>query len=620
MRIPAVWLREFIPVPEAGAELQAFCDALTMAGLEVEEILDTPIGPTLYTKITPNRGDWASVYGTAREAVATLPALSLKPMADSASTNTSAPLPADFASVTIDDPDNCPRYAAKIIRGVTIGPAPDWIRQRLEAALGDKYRPVNNVADITNYVMLELGQPLHAFDLDTLQNGEIVVRQANTGETLTTLDGMERTLSPGMLCICDHEKPVAIAGIMGGAATEITSGTVNVLLESAHFDPLSVRRTTKRLGLKSEASYRFERFVDPALVPIAAERAAQLIVECAGGVALPGLIDVVAKKPVPRRVLARIDRIRQLLGVDVERDAAIAGLERLGLTVERSGTAMDCGIPSWRPDLAIEDDIAEEVGRIALGYENLPATPPPVQNPQGGDSLLGRFKTKVRETLVRAGFQELQSHSLVSPSALFDPAESETQVHLRSPRAPEFAALRTSLLPGQMAVAARAMRDGMSDIAVFEVGAVYQKASDGAYREPLRVSGLCAGSAMPAVWNLKGEAYPVDLYYAKGAVEELLQALGIAKVTFAAGEHSATHPGRTATITAGDTLLGIVGELSEQVVAAHDLPRRTYVLDLDGDALAASCHRYDGALFGPIEVPGSRPRPCARLRPIGTIR
>jgi phenylalanyl-tRNA synthetase beta chain len=253
MKIPVAWLREYVDVPEDAAGLHAFAERLTMAGLEVEEILETAAGPTLYTKITPNRGDWASVYGTAREAAAA-GSLPLNPFLAPPRTRIRARRKPShrFAWRTRRLPalrrqDRAQRRA---------GPSPRWMQERLEAA---GMRPVNNVVDITNYVMLELGQPLHAFDLDTLPGGEIVVRQARAGETLTTLDGVPRKLEPGMLCICDRDNPIAIAGIMGGGPTEVAERTRNLLIESAHFDPRSIRRTARRLPLVSEASYRFER-------------------------------------------------------------------------------------------------------------------------------------------------------------------------------------------------------------------------------------------------------------------------------------------------------------------------------------------------------------------------
>ena len=307
MKVPISWLQEFIPVPTDGEAFTQFCDALTMAGLEVEEILD---GPTLYTKVTPNRGDWASILGTAREAAAINADISVTVPAGLANTSGEGPV-----AVTISDADACPRYAATVIRGVTIGPAPDWMQERLTQALGDKYKPVNNIVDITNYVMLELGQPLHAFDLATIDGGQIIVRRANPDEKIITLDGEERILSAQPLCICDASRPVAIAGIMGGLETEITSGTTDILLESAHFEPITIRRGSKAIGLASEASYRFERFVDPNLVLQATARAAALILEIAGGTIDGPTTDVIAKPHVPTRVLARIDRIRRLLEI-----------------------------------------------------------------------------------------------------------------------------------------------------------------------------------------------------------------------------------------------------------------------------------------------------------------
>jgi phenylalanyl-tRNA synthetase beta chain len=583
MRIPVSWLRDHIDVPEDPADLAEFADALTMAGLEVEEILDTPEGPTFYTKITPNRGDWASVYGVAREASAVFPESRLKPL-PVAQTTTMA---ADLVSVTIEEPIRCPRYTATIVRGVRIGPTPAWMQQRLAAALGDRYRPINNVADITNYVMLDLGQPLHAFDLATLHGGAIVVRGARAGETLRTLDGVDRALTPGVLAICDADRPIAIAGVMGGMDTEITKTTVDVLIEAAHFDPLTVRASARAIGLTSEASYRFERFVDPDLAPIAADRAARLIAEIAGGEVVPGRVDAYPGRTPPRRVMARVDRIRKLLGADVDRDIIIAGLERLGLSVERSAGALDCLIPSWRPDLTIEDDIAEEVGRISLGYAHLPEKLPPVRSGGGKDSPRGRFQTAVRETLLRAGLQDALTHSLVAPSPLATPDETAHRVIIRSALSPELSTLRTSLIPNLLGIAARAHSSGVRDIAVFEVGPVYRREDDGSYLEPLRVAAVFAGSAMPAAWSVKPDALPMDFYFAKGVGEELLTAFGVRDLIFQPTEHPITHPGRTASVSANGVTLGIVAELSETVAEAHDLPRRTCILDLDADALHA---------------------------------
>ncbi|WP_309708775.1 phenylalanine--tRNA ligase subunit beta [Armatimonas sp.] len=565
MRIPLSWLNDYIAVSEG--EQEAVADALTMAGLEVEETLETPHGKVWYTKITPNRGDWASVYGTARELAAIFPEKKLQPQHPPRSAGAGGGV-----SIRIDDTANCHRFRATVIKNVKIGPTPQWIQDRLTAALGDRYRMINNVADITNYVMLELGQPLHAFDLDTIPNSEIVVRQSRVGEKLVTLDGTEHELPEGTLCICDNQRAISIAGIMGGKDTEITEGTTNVLLETAHFDPFCVRRTAKKV-VRSEASYRFERYVDPNLVAIAGDRAAQLIVEHCGG-EIVGVSEAVAQPTPKRRFLARLDRVRVLLGVDVDRDAAIAALTRLGLEVEQSAGALDCLIPAWRPDLTIEDDIAEEVGRIALGYANIPEKIAWQIGQRGQDSPRAAFILRLKNALVQQGLQEVITHSLVAdggPGALL----------LRNPMAPEYSQLRTSLVPNHIGIAQRAVREGIRDIAIFEVGNIYKPGA-----EPLRVSGLVSGSANANLWAIKGESYPADFYYAKGIVESLLAGLGIA-AEYIADTSPFTHPYRTASVLVNGQNIGMIGEFSTAVIEANDLPKRTCVFGLDGEALAA---------------------------------
>ncbi|MBC7809191.1 MAG: phenylalanine--tRNA ligase subunit beta, partial [Akkermansiaceae bacterium] len=490
-----------------------------------------------------------------------------------------------------------PRFSLTVVRGVQVAPSPQWLQNRLIAA---GMRPINNVVDITNYVLLETGQPLHAFDLATVPDGAIVVRAARPGEKLKTLDGVERALEAGMLCICDSEKPVGVAGVMGGAATEVTDATTDILLESAHFDPYSVRRTAKRLGLRTEASYRFERYVDPLLVPAAAERAVRLLVEIAGGTVEGERLDVVSKRFTPRRVVARVDRIRKLLGADVDRDSAIAGLERLGISVERAAGAIDCVIPAWRPDITREDDIAEEVGRIALGYANLPETLAPVRSGAGGDSPKGRFTTFVREAMIRAGLQDVHSHSLVTPSPL-DLADAAKRMNIRLPLSVDLATMRTSLLPGLLKIVANAFAGDLKDAAVFEIGPVYHRELDGAFREPLRITGAVTGSAMPQAWAIKADVFPADFYFTKGVVEDLLRALGVAdEVTFTPANLPNLHPGRTAQIALAGENIGYVAELSEIVVESHELPRRVYVFDLDGDALLARWSGNVASRYAPL--------------------
>jgi phenylalanyl-tRNA synthetase beta chain len=590
MKVPISWLQEFIPVPTEGQAFTDFCDALTMAGLEVEEILD---GPTLYTKVTPNRGDWASILGTAREAAAIDAGITVKSPVGTPLATGDGPV-----SVTITDADACPRYAATVIRGVTIGPAPDWMQERLTHALGDKYKPVNNIVDITNYVMLELGQPLHAFDLATIGGGKIVIRRAASDEKIKTLDGEERLLTAQPLCICDASRPVAIAGIMGGLETEITAGTTDILLESAHFEPITIRRGSKALGLASEASYRFERFVDPNLVMQATARAAALILEIAGGVIDGPTTDVIAKPHVPTRVLARMDRIRRLLGVDVDRDEAVAALKRLGIDAERSAGALDCLVPSFRPDIAIEEDIAEEVGRIALGYDKLPETVPPVTTGRGINAPGAEFAAKVRTILTGLGLQDIVGHSLTSPETAWTEAEQASMVAIRNPMAPQYSSLRTSLFATLLPTAARAVDSGIRDFGIFELGSVYCRTAAGAYTEPRRLSVVLAGTLTAGMWGVKPGTVPVDVYFAKGVVEHLLRGLGIGEMTVKPASHILGHPYRTAEVLASGKVIGYFGEIRSGLsLAARDsdtgqiyntaenLPARSVFIDLCADAL-----------------------------------
>ncbi len=599
MKISVNWLREYLPVPEDPTALSAFNDVLTMAGLEVEETFDSPDGVALFTKVTPNRGDWASVYGTAREASAArnLPLAPYPGYATRVPELTGNTAKNGSASAIVEATELAPRFSLTVVRGVKVAPSPAWLQNRLLAA---GMRPINNVVDVTNYVMLETGQPLHAFDLATLPGGVIVVRVARPGETLRTLDGVDRALDETMLCICDADKPVGVAGVMGGASTEVTDATTDILLESAHFDPLSVRRAAKKLGLRTEASYRFERYVDPFLVPAAALRAAKLLEDLAGGTVEGERLDVVSKRFTPRRVVARVERIRKLLGADVSRDAAIAGLERLGISVERAAGAIDCVIPAWRPDITREDDIAEEVGRIALGYDNLPETRPPVRSGSGADSRKGRFTALVREALIRAGLQDVLTHSVVPPSPL-DLEDAAKRVTIRLPLTEYLSGMRTSLLPNLLKIVGNALAGDIKDVAIFEIGPVYHRAEDSTFHEPLRITGAVTGSAILRTWGVKQDALAADFYFAKGVVVELLDALGVGNgVTFGPAVLPNLHPGRTARILRGGAVLGHIAELSETTAEANGLPRHVYIFDLDGERLLDAWDDAASARYVPL--------------------
>ncbi len=567
MKLPIEWLREFVDTPLSDDALAA---KLTMAGLEVEETTDSDDGPVFHTKVTPNRGDWVSVLGSAREAAAALDV----PMA-----RQPAPLPDESADierwvgVRVEDPTLCPRYTGKLVRNVVFRPSPDWMQKRLTAA---GMRPLNIVVDVTNYVMLEMGQPLHAFDYASLPEGQIVVRLAKDGETITTLDGVERRLTPEMLVIADRNKPVAVAGVMGGSKTEVSETTKHVFLESAHFDPGTVRRTSKALGLSTEASYRYERFVDPALAPLALERACDLLAEWADGEVVLGRIDLYPQ-PLRETVIAlRPARTNAILGTQLA-EAAIAGsLRRLGLAVDMSAEPLSVTVPTFRPDLVKEIDLIEEVGRM-IGYDTLPETLPPARGQGGGDAPLGRLTAQLRTLLIGQGLSEALTHSLAAPSVFNDPALAERRVTIRQALSAELSSLRQSLVPNLLDVLARNARQRQADIRLFEVGKVFALGDKpGQYQEPRRVAAVLTGPN-------------IDFFAAKGLVEALASALHLPSVTFTAEERPQMHPGRTASVLLEGQPLGFVAEVDPDAVQEHlDVPAalgRVAVFELDADLL-----------------------------------
>jgi phenylalanyl-tRNA synthetase beta chain len=457
-------------------------------------------------------------------------------------------------------------------------------------------RSISNVVDVTNYVMFELGQPLHAFDLDLLRESRIVVRRAREGESITSIDGTEVRPTPEMLVIADGERPVAVAGVMGGRETEVSESTANVLLESAYFDPVSVRRTSKRTGLASPSSYRFERGIDPNGVRAAADRAAALIAELAGGTVSETVFDLYPTPIAPQRIPFRPERCRAMLGISVSDDEAVAFLVRLGLEVERGDAAQWwVTAPTRRPDLAIEEDVIEEVGRL-FGYDRLPETLPSGGSGAGSLSPLERLTRTTREALLAQGLFEAATSTLVSDTFLQRarlerspawPSEGQAApLPLVNPLSEEFNTLRPSLLPGLLMSVSHNLRHGVRDVGLFEIGYVHANQNAGPEDHTL-VSGVLLGSRWSGVWNAD-RALAADFFTAKGVVEGLATALGVGSVAAERAEHPTFHPGRAAWLSlsgADGERLGIVGELHPDVATALDLPRGVYVFELDGDLL-----------------------------------
>ncbi len=528
-------------------------------------------------EITPNRPDCLSMLGMAREAAATF---GKKMRYPDTSLNTSDEKSQDYISVEIKS-ELCPRYTARVIKDVKIGQSPWWIQRRLLAA---GMRPINNIVDITNFVMLEYGQPLHAFDITKLEGSRIVVEEAETGERFTTLDGTERELDETMLMIKDGKKSVAVAGVMGGLNSEVTEDTSTVVLESANFTSNSVRMTSKKLGLRTEASGRYEKGIDPNLCEIAADRVCKLveILEC--GTVLKGSVDVYPHKIEAPTVCARVSRINKVLGTDISREEMVKYFESLEMKVSGEGDDMFVTPPTVRMDLLEEVDYVEEVARM-YGYNNLPATLPGCTSravfPKEWD-----MRELVRDTLCAMGANEIQTYSFSNDKILDKIGIDEDSwernfVRMINPMGEETSALRTILTPGMLETLSRNFSRKIESVRAFEIGNTFMKNlidSHGLPDEAYNISIGCYG---------EGESF----YTLKGMVEALLDKLGICNIRFIAEhEYGVYHPGRCARIVSrdarGDELeLGIMGEIHPDTADNFNLDTRVYCAELFLDLL-----------------------------------
>ena len=577
MRIVISWLRDFVDVAASPEELGA---TLTSRGFELASIERVTIDggrstiddAVLDFEVTANRPDALSVIGFARE-VGTAYALPVKPLVPKPLTSK----PTTDVAVKLEAPDLCPRYAAAIA-DVTIAPSPGWLASRLQAA---GVRPINNVVDVTNYVLLELGQPMHAFDLEKLAGSEIRIRRAVPGERITTLDGVDRALDPEMLVIADAEKAQAVAGVMGGGRSEVSDATTTIVLESAFFDPKSVRRTSKRLGLKTEASARFERGADVNAAVKGLERAMTLLEEIGAGTARGGVIDAYPSPVALRKIELRRARIQRVLGLEIP-DAEVERIFKgLGFQARKSALGWDIGVPTFRVDVLREVDLIEEAARH-YGYDRLPSTFPSLSEPPApSDPHIERDRL-VRRVLLAAGCSEALTFSFIEASAAAPFADAATIVPIENPLSAQFSVLRPSLLPGLIASAAHNRHRERADVRLFELGATMTRAG-----ESRRVAAVMTGAAH-AHWSASHRA--VDFFDAKGIVEALARALEVEVSFDAAAAPSHLVRGRAATIGVGGRAAGSVGMLSPGVVSSAGLSPAddVYVVDLDLEALTAS--------------------------------
>ncbi len=544
--------------------------------------------------ITPNRSDCLSVVGIAREVAAlfgmgwSLPSIGLKEIGPPVQT---------LASVTIEDPDLCPRYAARVVQNVTIRPSPLWLRQRLEA---QGLRAINNIVDITNLVMMELGQPLHAFDYHRLDGHCIVVRRARPNETFVTLDGQHHQLQKDMLLICDASRGVALAGIMGGLNSEITPQTHTVLLESAYFQPTGTRRTAKTLGLNTESSYRFERGIDPEGVITALDRAAQLMVELGDGELASGRLDVYPSPVRRESIRLRVSKTNRFLGMDLTREEIGQLLESIQLDVRTANEdLLVVDPPPFRPDLTREVDLMEEVARLA-GYDRIPSAAPMIRLASAKPAEDQVIRQQTKQTLESLGFCEIVSYSFINPRAVellqLDDADRRRRLlPLRNPLSEDQAVMRTTLVPAMLETAAKNQRRNNFDLRLFELSKVFfPKENEELPEERFNLCGLLSGLRRPAGWN--EPELTVDFFDGKGLVEALLFSLGISDVRWSTEAlASYLRSDVSARILVSDTYLGDLGGIHPKVMQAFDLKAPVFLIDMDFDLLlenAVSVKRF----------------------------
>lgn len=552
-------------------------------GMDIRDVLG--LNETVVDfEITSNRPDCFSVLGLARESAATFrvplkkPEIKVKELGESVQGQ---------ATVEIKAPDLCSRYAARIVKDVKIEPSPRWMKERLKAA---GVRPINNIVDITNYVMLELGQPMHAFDLEYLKGHKIIVRNAEDGEKMQTLDGQDRELESSMLVIADEERAVAVAGVMGGANSEIMPDTKTILLESATFNGISVRLTAKKLGMRTEASGRFEKGLDPENAINAVNRAAQLIEQFGAGIVCKGIIDCYPVKAVKKNIPFNPGRINALLGTDISNDKMKAIFKLLG--IEANDTAGTVAAPTFRPDLDCEADLAEEVARF-YGYNNIKAT-----LLEGKAATIGsrtwkqKIEQIIRQTMLSCGLSEAYTYSFTSPkvfSRINLPEDNELRkaIVITNPLGEDFSIMRTTTLPDMMEVLATNYNRRVEEARIFEVSHVYIPKSlpliELPYEKPVLTLGMYGN---------------VDFYDMTGVVDELMSVLGIRKYRLEpVKDNPSFHPGRTAGLIINGKACGIMGEVHPDVVEKFGAAQRNYVGMIDIEPLVA------GALLKPEYKP-----------------
>ena len=575
MKISQDWIREYVAVDLPKQEL---VDKLTMIGWVPETVEEKDGDLVLDLETYANRPDTLGHLGVAREigALLGLPLLEKDwPVTELAEATT------DVADVQIAAEALCPRYCGLVVRGVPVGPSPEWLRRRLEA-MG--LRPINNVVDVSNYVLFATGQPIHTFDFGRLGGGRVIVRKAKRGETIVDLDGRTHELASEMLVIADESRPVALAGVIGGQASGITGSTRDVFIESANFDPVSIRKTAKKLGLSTDASYRFERGADIGFAPKAATMAASLLCQM-GGQATRGLIDRYPKPHKPRTVRLRLRRASELLGVALPESFVAEVLVRLGFRLEAAGAhshAWRVEVPSFRVDISREADLVEEVARF-YGYDRIPSLVTPVDSFPAGINRCRQRLGRIRETLCAQGFDEVINWSFADPEREAAAASGRTPVPIQNPISNRASVMRTTLLPGLLENAAWNLNRGLEGVHVFEAGNVYYLCEDETHREDLHL-GIMSTGLLPGA-GLSAPAAETDFPVVKGAVEAVLEALRFDPAAFEERDHPSFEPGRCLAVLYKGQAVGHVGLVRRSFAAAVTVERPVYAAEIDLAAL-----------------------------------
>jgi phenylalanyl-tRNA synthetase beta chain len=592
MKVSLNWLKEFVDVPVDARHLKA---SLTSIGLNTESFQAMGEDVVFEVEVTTNRPDCLSHYGVAREAAA-LFRKRLAPL-DYACKESSDPASGE-ASIEILNPELCARYCGRVIRGVEVKPSPEWLARRLEA-IGQ--RPINNVADITNYVLMELGHPLHAFDLTRLEGRKIIVRTPRPGEQLQTLDGVGRTLAASDLVIADSTRPIALAGVMGGEESEISDETHTVLLESAWFDPVSIRRTSKSQGLHTEASHRFERGADIEMAPVALDRAAMMIVQLAGAEILRGVLDVYPTPKHREYIDLQRNEIQRILGAEIPWEEVERVLRTLGFKVERRGSeGWRVTPPSSRLDVTREVDLIEEVARH-YGYNRLPARVRPAP-PRLATGQTRSKELNISSTLVALGYRE------IIPSSMLDPEENSRftnrpPVVLENPLSQDASAMRSSAIPSMIHTLKWNLDRYRSNLRLYEMGRVYSAQEKGLPDEHRVLVLGATGNREPG--TVHGRGAELGFFDLKGDVEEILRHFDLAGVRFYPSEVAFMERGISGRFMAGESTLAVLGRLREDLARSYKLRQIVWLAEVDLAALLSASLNQRGfkpiSKFPPVE-------------------